>query len=125
MAEGETAWSQTELQEKTIEPDKGLDVEHINRNLQLGNISKQEYPFFITKTNKVVELMNYPFSRGGPLYRNQANKIMKQLNLEVISSNSREALARTLLNTRVNVSKLKDETPEKGWFSGVRRREGN
>ena len=121
MTEEMQGWGNIELQEKTIEPDKTLDISNINRNLQLGNLSKNDYSFVITKTNKFVELNNYPFSRGGPVFRNRGKLIMQQLNFEVVTSNSIEGTARKLLNTRINVSRLKDESPEKGIFSGLRR----
>lgn len=123
MTEEMQGWGNVELQEKTIEPDKTIDVGYINRNLQLGNTDRREHQFVIVKTNKFVELNNYPFNRGGVLYRKRANMIMQGLNLEMVTSNSKDAQARKLLHTRINVSRLKDETPEKGMFSGFRRQQ--
>jgi hypothetical protein len=120
MAEENDAWAVIQLQEKTIEPDKTIFEDVVTRNLQLGNIPSKDMKFYFHMIDRGVEYKEYPKAEGGWLYKSFGNRLFKKLDAMFVASNSDQGYLRAIMNTQTKIQRVKDETPAKGFFKGMR-----
>lgn len=123
MTEKEEAWDLIQLQEKTIEPDTKIFEDVVTRNLQLGNIPSKDMKLYFHMIDRGVEYKEYPKAEGGWLYKAFGNRLFKKLDAMFVASNSDSGYLRAIMNTQTRVQKIRDDTPSKGFFGNMRRKE--
>ncbi len=88
------SFNSIQLSEKNIEPDQGVSGLHASRNLQLGNISDSQFKIFSMQINTAQKLINVPFNEGGWLLNSFGHEMFKELDLNIIMSNSQGGFLR-------------------------------
>ncbi len=88
------SYNSIQLNEKNIEPDQGVSGVHASRNLQLGNVTEAQFKIFSMQINTAQKLINVPFDEGGWLLNTYGHEMFKELDLNIIMSNSQNGFLR-------------------------------
>lgn len=112
-SESRTAYNSVDIQDKLIEPDKSLSGNIAISNLQLGNITEEDYYGNLHEVNFAMDCMDMPFECGGFFLNDIGIKIMKKLDVAHIMSGSKLAKKWDSLTQDKKVNVLRREEPVK------------
>lgn len=113
----ESAFSDIQIQEKNVEPENRLTPNIITRNLQLGNVPRQEMRFYNHRIERAMDLLSFPQNQNGWLYTQMGRQLIEKNDVIMVMSGSTNGFVRTINNTRSIQQKIKDET-NKSFFGG-------
>lgn len=112
-----------EIGRRFLEPETQVTANHFNRNLQMGNIKREDLIVASHKFN-VAQLINeVPSANGRFLFQFIADHLIKDVNFLLVTSNSVDGKGRNSVVSRIVRSFSKDETPKGGFGSLVRKQE--
>jgi hypothetical protein len=112
-----------EIGRRFLEPETQVTSIQFNRNLQMGNIKREDLVVASHKFN-VAQLINeVPDANGRFLFQFIADHLIKDVNFLLVASNSVEGKGRNSVVSRIVRSFSKDETPQGGFGSLVRKKE--
>lgn len=112
-----------EIGRRFLEPETQVTSIQFNRNLQMGNIKREDLVVASHKFN-VAQLINeVPHANGRFLFQFIADHLIKDVNFLLVASNSVEGKGRNSVVSRIVRSFSKDETPKGGFGSLVRKQE--
>lgn len=117
-SESRGAYNSVDIQNKLIEPDKGLSGNIAISNLQLGNITEEDYYGNLHDVNFAMDCLDMPFESGGFFLNEIGHKIMRKLDVAHIMSGSKNAKKWDSLTQekRVNVLRKEEQKKKKGLF---------
>lgn len=111
-------YSDIQLRNKLIEPDRQLSNNLANSNFQLGNISDDEYLTNKHEVSFALDCIEMPYEQGGFFLNEVGLKIMKRLDINHIMSGSIGAKKWDALTQDKKVNVLqKEEEKKKGIFN--------
>jgi hypothetical protein len=113
VEQSERVYSHLQIQQKQIDPSNKI-FQDINRNLQLGNIDKNEYRELKIAVERLLIMNKYT----SPLMQKEARELMEMLNTRLVLSGSVKGFVRTMINTHTNINKVTQET-KGGALSGI------
>jgi hypothetical protein len=112
-----------EIGRRFLEPETQVTSIQFNRNLQMGNIQREDLIVASHKFN-VAQLINeVPNANGRFLFQFIADHLVKDVNFLLVASNSVDGKGRNSVVSRIVRSFSKDETPKGGFGSLVRKQE--
>jgi len=107
----------TDVVIKFLEPESEIYIKEFNRNLQLGQIAREEQPILQMKAETSKLLADVPVSQGQFLFGWMAGINLHAINFKLVSGNSVDGFGRKSIISRVNRQETKDNTV-KGGVSG-------
>ncbi len=120
--EVDTAWSNVQILDKRIEPDKIIRREKINRNIVMGNISRAQQQQYSSENryNRMVE--DVPVNYGGWFLHDFAKMSINNVEFDVTLSRSVDGFNQKQLNTTNQNQNIKEDRDKGGFTSFFKRK---
>lgn len=113
--------SDVQVREKLVEPDI-KNAAKINRNFQLGNITKAEQYHLGHKFGFAMTLKNYPRDKGGWVLNQIGDNIVSEVDAMLTLSLSVGAVGRRSVNSKEQRNYISEMPRSERFFDGLRRR---
>lgn len=113
------AYDPITLQEKLIEPDRG--IRRVNRNMQLGYIKTPQLNFMQHRAEHAIMLESIPQEHGGYITQHFADLEWEKIDVFIVASNSVDGFGRRSQRATELKQTMKDES-ERSFFNAFRRK---
>lgn len=122
IQQDESAYSNVQILDKRIEPDKNTLRPKVNRNIIMGNITKQQMQQYSSENRYNRMVTDVPIEYGGWFLHGFANMGVENVEFDVTLSRSVDGFNQKQLNTTNQNQNIKDEREKTGWTSMFRRK---
>lgn len=114
----------SEIGRRFMEPEEKVTDKIFNRNLQMGNIRREDLEIIKAQFSNAMLIRSIPVDSGRFLFLDIGNHIINDINFGLAASNSVDGRGRASVISRIVRSFSKDETPKSGIGSMFGKKEG-